>query len=235
MNGPSGAALRVHWVMLEATDSVSEDWRAALSSEERRRLASIRHDTARTNFIGGRALLRAGFSALYGLRDASIHVDARGKPRLCDSSVSFSLSHTRGGIVAVFAKCAELGVDIESHDRLVDHEGVARRVFVETERDWIRGGALAHRFAVLWTLKESHLKARGTGFGLDPQSFAFGWEGRAPQLVWTREHLGGAWLHHTLQRGRWRIGLTVHDRSLSRGVELRRYDAKQLLDHLPVR
>ncbi len=229
------APLRIHWTLLEANESVPERWTATLSPEERQRLASVRHHAARANFVAGRALLRAGLSALYGVHNATVQVDARGKPRLHNGLISFSLSHTRGGIVVAFAECAELGVDIESQDRVVDHEGVARRVFVETERDWMHRGTLPHRFAALWTLKESHMKARGMGFGLDPRSFAFGWERSTPRLIWSRDRLDGDWLYDSLQVGRWQIGLTVHHGSLGSGVELRRYDAEQLLDHLPVR
>jgi len=92
-----------------------------------------------------------------------------GKPRLPDGR-PFNLSHA--GDYAVLALSDEpVGVDIE-RIRPLDAERFAARFFHPLERRFT--AASADRSAavfLIWTLKESYLKAEGQGLSVSPASF----------------------------------------------------------------
>ncbi len=109
--------------------------------------------------------------ALEGVKDFEMGENEHGKPYLKNDSVSFNLSHS--GSKVICAVCKEdiaLGADIEplreGKKKLYD------RLFPERERRWAdeRFGVLNNNdeaFTRLWTLKESYLKMKGTGFADD--------------------------------------------------------------------
>jgi 4'-phosphopantetheinyl transferase len=104
---------------------------------------------------------------------------ATGRPALAPpfdaSGLVFNLAHTRGLAVLAVARGAELGIDVEIYDKKVPLE-VARRFFSPVEvggLEALPADAQPRRFLRLWTLKESYLKAVGTGIagGLDSMTF----------------------------------------------------------------
>lgn len=89
-----------------------------------------------------------------------------GKP-FAPGRKEFSLSH--GGNWAILAADDHpVGVDIEPLN--VANLDVAGRVFTANELLWMQPGSL-ERFHVLWTIKESVMKATGRGMQLDPAGF----------------------------------------------------------------
>lgn len=89
-----------------------------------------------------------------------------GKP-FAPGRKEFSLSH--GGNWAILAADDHpVGVDIEPLN--VANLDVAGRVFTANELLWMQPGSL-ERFHVLWTIKESVMKATGQGMQLDPAGF----------------------------------------------------------------
>ena len=87
----------------------------------------------------------------------------------------FNLAHTRGLVVLAVARGALLGIDVEIYEKKVPLE-VARRFFSPVEVEGLEAlpaDAQPRRFLRLWTLKESYLKAVGTGIagGLDSMTF----------------------------------------------------------------
>jgi 4'-phosphopantetheinyl transferase len=110
---------------------------------------------------------------------------ASGRPALAPpfdaSGLVFNLAHTRGLVVLAVARAATLGIDAEVHDEKVPLE-VARRFFSPVEVAGLESlpeDAQPRRFLRLWTLKESYLKAVGTGIagGLDRMTFRIDDEG----------------------------------------------------------
>lgn len=97
-----------------------------------------------------------------------------GRPCLVDDSGSFcmacSISHAGGVCALATSRDAEaIGVDVE---RVCHYDRVtARRVFDESRIAWIEdvSGQEDVRFTCAWTQLEAVLKARGTGFAVDPR------------------------------------------------------------------
>lgn len=96
--------------------------------------------------------------------DLRIEKGKYGKPYLAEyPDVKYNISHA-DGIAACMVSDSECGIDCEKVRNL--REGVLRRAFSEREREMIASVAEAERdllFFRLWTLKESYIKAIGTG------------------------------------------------------------------------
>ena len=109
---------------------------------------------------------------IFGERARTAHFERgkRGKPHLADNS-PFNISHA--GDFAVLALSRQtVGVDLE-HIRPLDWQRIALRFFHPEERAFLEQSAEPERdFFRIWTLKESYLKAEGTGFSVSPASFA---------------------------------------------------------------
>lgn len=97
-----------------------------------------------------------------------------GKPYLADyPDVKYNISHA-DGISACIVSDSECGIDCEKVRKL--REGVLRRAFSEREREIIAGAAEEERdllFFRLWTLKESYIKAIGTGLSYPLETAEF--------------------------------------------------------------
>ena len=63
--------------------------------------------------------------------------DAFGKPFLQGQTFDFNLSDTKDAVAIAFATRAELGVDIETMTRRVDHDAVSKHYFTPEEIDGI--------------------------------------------------------------------------------------------------
>jgi 4'-phosphopantetheinyl transferase len=145
---------------------------AMLSPDEHARYARLMFARDRRDYAAAHALLRTSLSqyAEVAPRQWTFRTDARGKPSLAadhdGSRLSFNLSHTHGLVACAVAGGADVGIDVESVDRVVD-DRVARRFFSARENaDLSRcaSDALrARRFLALWTLKEAYVKAIGQG------------------------------------------------------------------------
>ena len=144
----------------------------ALFSEYRKaRLASLRPMESRRQSIAAELLL---IHALHSV-DPDFALPPRlvtgekGKPRLAENGLFFSLSHTEG--LAVCAICdRDLGVDAERNRPY--REALAQRFLHEEEQRALRSASdPADCFTLLWTLKESYLKALGCGLTRPLRSF----------------------------------------------------------------
>lgn len=127
---------------------------ALLSPDEHERMACLRDDRRRRNFLVGRALCR--------------HVLSRYAPVL-SSPLWFSLSHADGvSVCAVTGAGPEIGIDIERSALGRDALEVAEQFFPDAEVGALRALSPAMRgeaFMRLWALKESIVKARETSLG----------------------------------------------------------------------
>ena len=110
--------------------------------------------------------------AIFGEQAKSAHFERgrRGKPHLVDRA-PFNITHA--GDFAVLALSAQtVGVDLERF-RPIDWLRIAERFFHPTERAFLAQSREPEKdFFRIWTLKESYLKAEGTGFSVSPASFA---------------------------------------------------------------
>ena len=141
------------------------EFRSLLDEEELERAARFRFEVDRERFIIGHGMLRILLSHYMGIDPKEVRTvrGKYGKPYLPDRSVHFNFSDTKDAVAIAFAK-EEIGVDLETITRTVDHAAVAEHYFTAREVEWMEGSTdRKRRFLELWTRKEAVLKASGVG------------------------------------------------------------------------
>ncbi len=123
----------------------------------------------------------------------------------------FSLSHTDSLYALLVARDIDCGVDVETTTRTTDLLGVGKRSFAPSEFaifEQLDGEDQRRRFFEYWTLKESYIKAIGTGLVTPLRNFWFdlkpGEEGQgesARQIAVSFAEI------HDDDPGRWTFGL----------------------------
>lgn len=105
---------------------------------------------------------------------------------------NYSISHS-GSLAVCLVSGSEAGIDIE-FIRETDTLGIAGRFFTSGEVSRIKRKrtekSRREMFFRLWTLKESYLKAAGTGFSVSPSSFSLTPDGNG---AWHVNDAGGAY------------------------------------------
>ena len=133
-----------------------------LFPERMRKAYRYRRDEDRLMCIGAGLLI----SCIAGIAEGNIRISAKGKP-YDEKGRFFSVSHSDGCAAVAFRDC-ETGIDIE---RIApDNLKLAPFVFTKNELSWIECDPLL-RFHLLWSVKESIMKATGLGMELEPASF----------------------------------------------------------------
>lgn len=146
------------------------------ASSRRREIAdSFRFARDRILSIGAAALLDAGLRC-YGLRekDMSYGSTCCGKPFFPDApGIHFNISHSSSKVAVAFSD-SEVGCDIE--EMTSPDLDVAKRFFSRDEYEDVISREdpewRSREFFRIWTLKESYLKATGTGLSVPPESFS---------------------------------------------------------------
>jgi 4'-phosphopantetheinyl transferase len=156
-----------------------EQW---LDDNDLKRAQLLRRPTTRNQHIVGRGMARRllGSDAVEP-QSIRFEVEAHGKPYVLSPDVAkqpFNLAHTDGLVMCGIGdqRHEALGVDVERLDRRTD-VALADRYFSQPEINYLKGlpGEEARRLAFLkiWTLKESFIKAIGTGLSTPLADFAF--------------------------------------------------------------
>jgi len=105
---------------------------------------------------------------------AEIILGENGKPYLSGNGIYYNLSHS-GNLAVCAVSAEEVGVDIEKIEK-VDLK-IAKRVLSASEMkefEMLCNDEEKKRELIrLWTLKESYMKYKGAGFGIDPRSVCF--------------------------------------------------------------
>ena len=166
-----------------------------LSTKEKKRIANLKDPTVARRFALGRILTRRVLAQYLNEDPAAIamHYNANGKPEF-DSPpanvLSFNLSHSKSEMVLAITRAPGIGIDIESMDRKDAAHRIALRHFSACEiRDLIALGSQAPKRAlILWTMKESIVKASGDTVwdGLDKLSL----EIDTRHLAWCSPQIG---------------------------------------------
>lgn len=156
---------------------------ALLSDSERARHARFLGQDDAQRYLFARALVRTVLSRYADVAPADwvFTRNAHGKPAVADADrpgcagLSFNVSHAAGLVVMVVGRDTRIGVDTEPVDRpigaavvgrvLADCEAASFYALPEEQR--------GRRFVELWTLKESWLKAIGTGLDVAPRRMGF--------------------------------------------------------------
>lgn len=153
-----------------------------LDEEERARAARFRQATSRNQHIVGRGMARRLLGG-QALAPESIRFDfeAHGKPYVCEPAEAkrpFNVAHTDGLVLCGISTDVDslIGVDVERLHRRTD-PGLADRYFSEPEIAYLKTktteASRRDAFLRVWTLKESFIKAIGTGLQTPLADFAF--------------------------------------------------------------
>lgn len=103
----------------------------------------------------GAGLLMSCFARI---NESDIYISEYGKP-YSKNGIFFNVSHS-GNCAALAFGDHETGIDIENINE--DNMYLAEHIFTNHELQWIRSEPIT-RFHLLWSIKESILKAEGTG------------------------------------------------------------------------
>ncbi|MBF0238947.1 MAG: 4'-phosphopantetheinyl transferase superfamily protein [SAR324 cluster bacterium] len=145
-----------------------------LSPEELSQYDRFSLDSLKIRYLVTRGFVRKLLSDYLGNTPQALQFikNKYGKPSLSakyqppDYTLEFNLSHTNNVIVCGISRNHEIGIDIENYTRSIHLEGIAKRFYAPSEMESIfrlPEPSQAIRFFSYWTLKESFLKALGTG------------------------------------------------------------------------
>ena len=177
----SSTTTRLWWVRPEDFQA-SPAALALLNAEERQQQQRYIPPAKRHEYLVTRVLVRRVLGEALGKAPESLQFVCNewGRPAvLLDSSAAplhFNLSHTDGLVVCLVSTAHEVGVDTELFSRAPRLLALAPNVFAAKELDDLAAlpaDAQAQRAVLLWTLKESYIKARGMGLSLPLDGFAF--------------------------------------------------------------
>lgn len=142
-----------------------EQWIAGLPPARRAKTKGFHKEEDRLRSLYAGLLLQN----ILGIRDESrLAYNPWGKP-FCAGGPEFSLAHG-GDYVILGVEEQAVGVDVE---RIGEFDpAVAQETLRQEELTWVRDEEQARRLYMLWTRKESIMKAAGKGFSLPPQSFS---------------------------------------------------------------
>ncbi|TCK33790.1 4'-phosphopantetheinyl transferase [Paraburkholderia sp. BL8N3] len=156
-----------------------QDAEAILSQDERARRDRFRFPKLRRDFLITRWLVRNILSERLSVpaRDLRFGTNAYGRPFLVAyPELSFNISHTDGLIALAVAQTGEIGMDVERLQTGRATSALADYSFAASERaalNAIAAEEFDEAFLTYWTLKESYIKALGTGLSTPLDSFSF--------------------------------------------------------------
>lgn len=172
---------------VEGQNFEADRWKTYLSIDRKNEAKSRKNEKDRQLFLGAEILLNRALEAAAPEipRPVGYVRNDHGKPYLhpwCGIYVNWSHS---GSYVLCAVSDREVGVDLQETAR-EPKESLVRRVLQPKERAFYerqekeRQKALFYEY---WVLKESFLKALGTGFGTSLDRFYVKMEGKAPAIV----------------------------------------------------
>ena len=138
-----------------------------ISEEKQERIKTVKRTETKASLLAGELLIRAALKNAHGLENVKIAVDEYGKPYLPEHpEIHFNLSHS-GNIAVCTVSDVECGVDVENASRPHDLMGIAGRFFSTMEQSAVMMSPNpTEAFCRLWTIRESYVKMRGTGFSM---------------------------------------------------------------------
>jgi 4'-phosphopantetheinyl transferase len=172
---------RLWWVRPE-TFQASRAEEALLDVEERQQHQRFIPPAKQHEYLVTRVLVRTVLGAALGIAPETLRFTRNrwGRPSLSPQShLRFSVSHTDGLVVCLVSAAHEVGVDTELFARAPKLLALAPNVFAPVELGELAAlpiTAQPKRAVILWTLKESYVKACGMGLSIPLDSFAFRFE-----------------------------------------------------------
>lgn len=147
----------------------------SLSAYRREKADKVKFPEDKKRSVAAGMLINRGLSE-YGLRECDMvyGTNQNGKPFFREyPQIRFSLSHSGEYVMAAFSDM-EIGCDIQQMEQT--NLKIARRFFAPEEYAYVidqdEASAQEEAFYRIWVLKESFLKALGTGMALSMTDFA---------------------------------------------------------------
>lgn len=159
-------AIALHFAPLAALREFIPRYRELLDPSEIERATRFRFEVDRERFIIAHGSLRSLLGEQLSEDPARIQLERGpyGKPFVPGSELRFNLSDTKDAMLVGITKGQEIGVDIETMQRRVDHLAVSEHYFTPEEVEAIAlSSDTKRRFLEYWTRKEAVLKASGVG------------------------------------------------------------------------
>lgn len=179
--------LRIFAWKAEDQDFTRETWRRYLSEDRLQKASRMKAGKARHLFLGAEILLNQSLERIGAQTavPAAYTRNPHGKPYLCGKEGLYvNWSHS-GDCVLCGLSDREIGVDLQRMEKepgaglirkaLQPEELVLYERTEETQRKSL--------FYAYWTVKESFLKAKGTGFAASLDTFYVNLEGPCPEVV----------------------------------------------------
>ena len=186
-----------------------DELKAALDSTERARAARFHFEHDQKNYVATRGLLRLLLGATLNERGSKLVLGygEHGKPFLTrndqpSSAVHFNVSHSGGWAMFAVSRGGEIGLDLESAERLKRSQGnldqLAARVLSPNELAiWQALPDTSTRttaFLRAWTRKEAYAKATGRGLRDETMGVEVALDAAAPQSSLRLDTAGKSWL-----------------------------------------
>lgn len=133
--GAVGEGIGLYFATLETQRERIPAFRELLDEREQERAARFRFDVDRERFIIAHGLLRTLLGERVGTRPEELLI-ARGpygKPYIAGSDLRFNLSDTKDALLIAITHGQEIGADIETMARTVDHMAVSEHYFTPDE------------------------------------------------------------------------------------------------------
>jgi 4'-phosphopantetheinyl transferase len=163
-------------------ETIDTTWENCLDSSEQERANSFKFSNDRHLYITAHIYLRKILSQYGSLSPSAwrFQKNVYGKPFIANdqyTNLYFNLSHTQGMIACIVSYRQAVGIDVEQYKQLTDFEALCHTAFSPLETADILSlkdrFAQERRFFTYWTLKESYIKALGTGLYIPLQQFSF--------------------------------------------------------------
>ncbi len=156
---------------LYSTDKLFKDYEGCLSKEKIIKLRSYKDSNSMLSSLLGELVAKVAISRHFDIPIKEIHLGKikNGKPVILDfNDIFFNISHSDNKIICGISNSV-IGVDIEHLDREINFKALSKRFFSKKEQDYVND---SFDFLKIWTLKESYLKAVGTGISGGLQNFS---------------------------------------------------------------
>ncbi len=175
-------------VALDPGKALLKGCEEALSGQEKGRMEFFNFEKVKQNYLVSQGVLRLLLGRYLEINANEIQLGrhAKGKP-FCtqDQGLFFNISNSGGYCVFAFSRDGEVGIDLEEVRPLTDLEQMINKNFSFEEKLYIKQKKEEElrRFFLLWTIKESYLKAIGEGMRIEPQKLDFRISGTDIKLV----------------------------------------------------
>lgn len=161
-----GSGITVVLATLNELREQAPAYRALLDPLETERATRFKFETDRERYLLGHGLMRMLLGERTGRPPGSLDLlrGPFGKPFLAETDIAFNLSDTKDAVALAMGVGIDLGLDLETMGRKVDHMAVGEHYFTPEERIAISASQDPKRcFLDFWTRKEAVLKASGVG------------------------------------------------------------------------